>query len=238
MTLKIKPAHLQYIFCFMATPLDYPHYFYENADIFYQFFKRLDKKATYQAIKQTKNTGIKPSYLGEIVIYISEKGFRAKSTTSSQERKILQKFSRNTFLNLAAWYIFPLFIANGRKCPYMPYIWIKSFLDGKTKGDPQLYREYISSVKEFMENVRPKWWMAPYKNIASTMGEKVQDNIVLLVGMFLRAYEDQIDGDISQQERGEERTPQKLDSEIIEFLEGIEAIDKLDSPNENDNPLV
>ena len=235
MTLEIKPAHLQHIFSFLAIPLDYPKYFYENADIFYQFFKRLDEKATYQAIKQTKDAGIEPSYFGKIILNISEKGFLAKKDTSPQKRKFLQEISRDIFLNLAAWYIFPLFISNGKKCPYMPHVWIKNFMDKKTEGDPQLYTEYISDVKKFMESVTPEWWMSPYKDIGRQMGKATQDNIVLLVGMFLEAHEQQIDGNISQQEQGEERSPQNLDSEIIGFLEGIREIDKLDSPNEDED---
>jgi len=237
MSLEIKPAHLQYVFSLMTAPLDYPHFFYSDTEIFRNFFNRMDKKATYRKIKQTKNLDIEPSYFGEIIIMYSEYAFLAEEQENQVEKEAIEKYTIDAFLNLAAWYILALLEAAKRKCPYMPNSWTNAFLTKIEKMDKQTYESYIEGVLSIMMEVDSKSWLTPYKDIGSQLGKNAQDSLLILVGMFLEAYEEQ-KGD---ETKSDKNTPQNnsydLDPAIVEFLENIRAVDKLSEENKENPPL-
>ena len=185
MSLKIKPAHLQWIFDLMAIPLKAPQFFYEDADIFVQFFRRMDQKTTYRIIKQKNDANIEPSAFGLTIIQTSRLDFMFVKNADTQARPAMQKFFRNAFLNIAAWYLCPLIQANKKQCPYMTNTWINNYCSkidnlGKEERD-----EYFGTNLRFMRDVRQEWWMYPYEKVASQLGKDMQEEILLFVGMFL-----------------------------------------------------
>lgn len=224
MSLEIKPVHLQYAWGLMAVPLKYPDFFYCGAEIFYYLFKRIDEKVTYLKMQQTENSQVEPSHFGEIVIMYSEYIFPPEDLGTQVENEVIEKSFQDIFLNLAAWYILPLLEATKPKRPYMPESWTKAFLSKIQEMDRQSYETYISSVLYFLEKVDSKGWMTPYEKIARELGKNVQDSLLILVGMFLEAYEEQKDDGLKP-----------LLPSIVEFLENIREVDEIDSENK-DNP--
>lgn len=207
---------------------DSPRPFFEEADLFLHLFKQIDKTTTYRIIKQTRNDDIAPSWFGEEVIIFSEINYAIVQNANPSKAEVLKHFSRNTFLNLAAWYILPLFAANGYECPYMPERWIKKFLNEKTSLATEECRKYLAEIHGFIENSEPKTWVNPYKSIASQLGPDACVSILFLVGMFLVAYEKQKKPRVLPAlEETSKQAGLNLDPEIIGFLDSIKEIDKL-----------
>jgi hypothetical protein len=223
MSLNIKPAHLQWIFALMATPLKAPQFFYEDADIFVQFFKRMDQKTTYRIVKQKSDANIEPSAFGRTIIQASRLDFMFVKNTDTQARPATQKFFRNAFLNIAAWYICPLIQANKKQCPYMTNTWIHDYLSKMDTLEKEKRDEYFDTILRFMQDVRPEWWIYPYEKVASKLGEDTQETILLFVGMFLAAHEEQ--------------KTHGLNKSIVEFIELISDIDNIKGGNAGENPI-
>ena len=220
MSLEIKSVHLQYAWDLMEVPLKYPDYFYSDSGIFYCLFIRIDEKATHIKRQKIDDPQIEPSHFGEVVIMYSEYITPDKDQGSEVEKEAIVKSFQDTFLNLAAWYILPLIAAAKPNRPYMPENWTSAFL-AKIQGmDDQSYEVYANDVLDFLKNVNSKGWMRPYEEIASKLGKDVQKSLLILVGMFLEAYREQMYEDL-------EPPP----SFVIDFIEGIEAVDSLDNEN-------
>lgn len=227
MSLEVKPEHLRYILGLMAVPLDYPMFFFSDAEIFYYLFKRIDEKATYREIKRTQNPDIEPSYFGEIVIMYSEYGFGAEERASPVEKEVIEEYNRETFLNLAAWYILPLLEAANRRCPYMSQNWTMEFLEKIGAMNRQTYTSRIGNTLDFMKKVKSKSWLTPFLDIGSQLGKNAQDSILILVGMFLEAYENEENSNEQSPQKRLPPAPININPSISEFIENIEAIDKL-----------
>ena len=224
MSLEIKPVHLQYAWGLMTLPQKYPDYFYSDASVLFYLFERIDEKATHTKIKQDKDPQIEPSHFGQTVLLYSEYIFPDEDPGSEVEKEVLRKEFQDTFLNLAAWYILPLIQAAKPKLPYMPERWTKAFLNKIQEMDRQSYETYASGVLDFLTNVDSKGWMRPYEEIADKLDKTVQNSLLILVGMFLAAYEEQKDDGLKP-----------LLPSIVEFLENIREVDEIDSENK-DNP--
>ncbi|MFY9457626.1 MAG: hypothetical protein WAP23_01710 [Candidatus Spechtbacterales bacterium] len=226
MSLEIKAAHLKLAFYLLAWHLKMPNLFYANADIVYCFFSRMDENATYAVIAQSKNPDAEPCYFGEIIIYTAENGFVIDDKSDPTEKAALKRFYQDTFLNVAAWYICPLFEANGRKWPYMPRSYVEAYIyetKDLKKNNPDKYHEYLNGVFALINETEAKWWLYPYENVLSQFGEKAQENILIFMGMFLKACEEQ-----KAKKRGATKT--NLSPEVIKFLESIKEIEELDNP--------
>lgn len=212
----------------MSSPSDdYPGYFYENASIFQEFFKRLDQKTTKRKKKSIGSQDIAPAWFGATIIASAQQGFSIIQRVDPAKKAAYKEFFKNTFLNLIAWYIFPLIFANNHKCPYMPREWITNFLDRRINSDPQNREDYFQSILEFMEAVKPKWWITPYKSIASQIGKDAQEAILIFVGMFLEACEEKEAENEQPLRKKLPPAPVNIDCSVSEFIETIEAIDKL-----------
>jgi hypothetical protein len=222
MSLEIKKAHLQSAFYLLAWHLKTPKLFYANADIVYYFFSRMDENTTYRVIGETKNPDIAPSYFGEIMIYTAENSFVAQNESDPTANAALIRFHQDTFLNIEAWYICPLLEANKRIWPYMPRSWIEAYVN-KTKNlkknSPHEYQVYLTGILDFVTGVGVDWWLYPYENILSQIGINAQENILIFIGMFLQAC---------QEQNTKEANKPNLSPEVIKFLE--EATKKLDDP--------
>ena len=223
MSLKIKPAHLQWIFDLMAIPLKAPQFFYEDADIFVQFFRRMDQKTTYRIIKQKNDANIEPSAFGLTIIQTSKLDFMFVKNADTQARPATQKFFRNAFLNIAAWYICPLIQANKKQCPYMTNTWMRNYLSKMDNLEKEERDERFDTTLKFMQSVRSEWWMYPYLKVASQLGKDTEEAILLFVGMFLAAHEEQ--------------KTHGLNKSVVEFIELIPEIDELKNKNKGEDPL-
>ena len=223
MSLEVKKAHLKFAFYLLAWRLRAPNLFYTNADIVELFFTRMDENATYGIIAQTKNPDAKPCYFGEIIIYTAENGFDVAGKSDPTEGAVLKRFCRDIFLNVAAWYICPLLEANKRQWPYMPQSWVGAYVEkikNLKRDNPNEYRKYLDNIFDFIKGAEEKWWIYPYENILTQIGEKSQENILIFIGMFLQAREE-------QKKESAKNIELNLSSEVIKFIEGIEGIENI-----------
>lgn len=202
---------------------DNPNFFLEEADLFFYLFKQIDKTTTFRIRKQARNANIAPSWFGEEVIIFSEIDYDIVKNANPTEAETLKHFSQDTFLNLAAWYLLPLIAANNYICPYMPQRWALRFLKEKLSLEVSELRKYFAEIYGFIENSEAKTWVNPYKTIASQLGQDACDSILLLVGMFLEAYEKQKNQTaLPAPEKPSEDATKNLSPEVINFLEGLD----------------
>ena len=232
MSLEIKKAHLKYAATLMAIPLDYPEFFFADANIFYYFFKRLDEKTANRIKKITKNEEIPRAYFGQMIIDMSKLDISIVADAPPNEKKAMRKFARNTFLNLAAWYICPLLEANRRMCPYMTFDWVKNFLNTANARNPADRRQYYDGIRAFISNARARNWKRALDDMAPQLGKDAETYILLFVGMFLAAYEEQKDQislppDYISGQDTPKRSRSNLNSQIVKFLQGIKEVDEL-----------
>lgn len=205
---------------------DNPNFFFEEADLFFYLFKQIDKSTTFRVIKRTGDANIAPSFFGEEIILFSEVDYEIVRNANPAAAEALKHFSRNTFLNLAAWYVLPLIAANGYICPYMPSLWVKKFVKEKTLLGAERLQKYISDIYTFMESSEATTWVNPYKNIASRLGPDACRSILILIGMFLEAYEEQKNHSaLPPPKKSGNADTVKLSPEVIEFLEGLDLTD-------------
>jgi len=235
MSLDIKKAHLKYAPTLMVKSLGYPQLFYENADIFYHFFKRLDEETTTRMKKIAKIDNIPKAYFGQMVIDMSNMDFTISKNVAPDKKEAIKKFSRNTFLNLAAWYICPLLEANMRRCPYITSDWIKNFLTVSHKRSPAERSAYYDSIRAFINIAQAKKWIRALDGVATQLGKDAENYILLLIGLFLTAHEEQqYQRSLPSTHAAEQETPKHIEidlsPEIIEFLNSIKDIENLDDP--------
>ncbi len=200
--LTVTKAHLQYAQSFMASPLPYPQVFFEDAKIFFIFFPLMDQKATTTAIMKVKNADIEPSYLGQIIVRSAKQNFVTDQEAfmpfvarefDKDTQKLIQHFATHLFLNLAAWYICPLFAANNYFCPYMPRAWIVNFLTEKKALGQKERAAYFEGIVAFIRQAEDKRWIFPYQNLAGQLGPKGVGSLLSLIGMFLEARDQEND---------------------------------------------
>jgi hypothetical protein len=151
------------------------------------------------------------------------------------EKKAMRKFARNTFLNLAAWYICPLLEANRRMCPYMTFDWVKNFLNTANARNPADRRQYYDGIRAFISNARARNWKRALDDMAPQLGKDAETYILLFIGMFLAAYEEQKDQiflspDYISGQDTPKRSRSNLNLQIVKFLQGIREVDELPPP--------
>ncbi|MBI1888632.1 MAG: hypothetical protein HYS15_01730 [Candidatus Spechtbacteria bacterium] len=231
--LTVTKAHLQYAQSFMASPIPYPQIFFEDAKIFFVFFPLMDQKATTTAIMKVKNANIEPSCLGQIIVRSAKQNFVTDQGAfmplimqefDKDTQKLLQHFATHLFLNLAAWYICPLFAANNYFCPYMPRSWILKFLNEKKTLKQNERTKYADQIIMYLAEVEKRRWVAPYVEHAGKLGRKGTHSLLLLIGMFLEAQEkEEALKALFEAETKTENPP--LDTPVLEFLETLDLED-------------
>lgn len=232
--LIVTKAHLQYAQSLMASPLPYPQVFFENARIFFVFFPLLDQKATTTAIIKVKNADIAPSAFGQTVVKFAKQNFVTDRDAfiplitrefDKDSQKTLQHFATHMFLNLAGWYICPLFAASSYLCPYMPQAWILKYLAEKKALTQKERRAYYSEIIDFLAEVEKRLWLAPYIEHAGKLGRKGVASLLFLIGMFLEAHEKEEALKAIPILGPPAKKPQNLDPSVLEFIEGLDLTD-------------